>query len=175
MVRDTKIIALQSALWLASVKTQKKIVLFYCPAADKFVNEYYPIPKAEERHRHGTNWLRSELAYTADRAYRLFIRLFSEQAIFDKPLTVHDFYRYANLYFNTYPSDDMSTNRLHYLIQSIRDGEVVVMGNCKKCNQPFIAHRNDCLSRVCGVCKRTESVKTEMLLAAANVAVIETA
>lgn len=163
MVKDNKIIALEASLWLASLNTQKKIVLFYYPAAARFIDSYYSNVKLNEGHRSGTNWLRGELAYTADRAYRLFVKIFSQQAILDKPLTVHDFYRFCTLYFNTYPKDDMSTNRLHYLIQSIRDGEVVEMGGCKKCNQSFIVHRNDCLIKVCGVCKRSDLIKSESL------------
>lgn len=162
MVMDPKIAALQSATWLAQLKTQKKIVLFYYPPAMKFIGDYYPLAKGDEKHREGNFWVRSELAYTADRAYRLFLQLFPKGAIQNKPLTIHDFHRYCELYFNTYPNDEMSTNRLHFFIQSIREGEVVEMGKCNSCHQPYVVYRHDCQIKTCGVCRRRESVQAEI-------------
>ncbi len=173
MVKDTKLQALSSAIWLATQKTQKKIVLSYYPMASRFINEHYPLAKGDERHREGNFWVRSDLAYTADRAYRLFLELFPGEAIVSKPLTVIDFARYSQLYFNTYPNDDMSTNRLHFFIQSIRDGEVVRMKKCKCCDKPYVVHRNDCQIQICGICRRKEAIKAEMeiSLAASKLAV----
>lgn len=161
MMIDPKILALQYATWLAKQKTQKKIVTFYYPPAAKFIGDYYPLAKGEEKHRVGDFWVRSELAYTADRAYRLFIKLFPNDAIHNKPLTINDFCRFCELYFNTYPNDEMSTNRLHFFIQSVRDGEIIEMGKCQCCGQPYVVYRHDCQLKTCGVCRRREAVKAQ--------------
>lgn len=160
MALDPKLQALEAALWLASQKTQKKIVLFYNPAASGLIAEYYPLAKGDERHRVGEYWVRSEqAAYTADRAYRLFIKLFSAEAIKNKPLTVVEFSRFCKLYFNSYPNDDMSTNRLHFFIQAIREGVIVEMTKCKCCGEPYVVHRFDCQLKTCGVCRRRDAIK----------------
>lgn len=142
---------IMAARWLAQNGTNKHILEGMIPLSEKNVKEFYrSAPKSP--HRYGTHWLRCEGAYMADRAYRLFIQLFGNSAL-SKPLSVIEFSLYCQTYLTKFPSDDMSSNRLHYLIQSIRNGDAVVKDTCSCCGLPFVVHRDESIEKVCNICR----------------------
>ncbi len=159
MTTNNSIRCLEAAIWLAEQKTEKIIITNYYLPAKNYIRSYYPLKKGEAKHRNGTLWVRSDLAYTADRALRVFEFIFSEIAMKDKVLSIIDFMHFCETYFCRYPKDDMSTTRLHYLIAAIRTGDIHVHRGCRKCNQAYVTHKADCIRRVCGACTRNEVIQ----------------
>jgi hypothetical protein len=142
-----------AAEFLIEHGTEKKITLAFCGKLSGYIeNQYAQVNFASKKHRAGTNWLRSDSAFVGVRALRLIERLFKCNKC-DRPLTAAEFHTLCNCYFTQYPMDeDMSTNRMHYLIQSIRNGEVLVHDNCSTCHKSFLTHREEAHHRKCSFC-----------------------
>ena len=142
---------IQAAKWLAENGTKKHIIECLIPLSDKYLKDIYKTaPKS--KHRYGNHWLRCESAYMADRAYRLFILLFGSEAV-NKPINIIELTLFCQTYFTKFPSDEMSTDRLHYLILSIRNGDAIIKEKCNCCGQPFVLHRDESFERTCHICK----------------------
>lgn len=147
--------SIKAAQWLAENGTEKVIIESLLPKSEKFLKESFKIAK-KNKHRFGIYWIRdSNFNFMADRAYRLFIDLFSAEGLVRR-LSVVEFSLYCQTYLTKYPQDEMSANRLHYLIQAIRTGDVVVISSCKCCAQPFVVHRYECLDKICHICRLLE-------------------
>lgn len=147
MYKELEVI--EAVQWLAAKGTAETIIKGYTAIPDGY---YKDLCTDKAKHRNGTHWLRGDEAFEADRMYRLFTHLFGEKAL-NKVLDVVEFTMLCKTYMVKFPSTEISTNRIHYLILSIRNGSAVVKPKCKSCGQPFIVHRDECLEKTCHICK----------------------
>ena len=133
--------------------TQKKITMQYCSNVHGFTEKSYAgIEYVKPKHRQGTHWLKSDGLYVADRALRLFLKMFTVKKL-DRILTYNEYHKLCETYMTMFPQDDeMSTNRMHYLIDSIRRQDVTVHESCKCCKKYFITHRDKSNARICSIC-----------------------
>lgn len=149
MNREAEIIT--AAQYLAAAGTARHIIQALTDIRKEYWDDIYK--RADKIiHRYGTHWMRTEAAYTGDRALRLLIELFSI-SVLDRPLSLIDLVLAEQTYKIKYPSDEMSTNRIYYMIQSIRNGDAVVVERCKSCGHPFVVHRHDAVESKCNICK----------------------
>lgn len=134
--------------------TQKKITMQYCGNVRGFTEQAYAgIECVKPKHRQGTHWLKGDYLYVADRSLRLFVKMFNFQKL-DRVLHYTEYHKLCEAYMIVFPQDDeMSTNRMHYLVDSIRRRDVIVHESCKSCNKPFITHRDKSNKRVCSICE----------------------
>lgn len=146
---------ISAAQFLIKHGTQKKITMSYCGSLAGYVErEYGSGHHVTKKHRVGTHWLRGDSSYMGVRALRLMKKILGEKVL-DKPLNGPEFVSLCNTYFTNYPQDDeMTTNRMHYLIQAIRCGEVVVHKRCGCCHHQYITHRDEAHKRVCFICEK---------------------
>lgn len=139
--------------FLVAQGTEKKITLQYCGTLHGLTEREYLTKSVKPKHRAGTHWLKGEYRYIADRAIRLFIDTLG----FDKlnhRITASEFKKYSEIYFTVYPCDDeVSTNRLHYMINSIREHKALYHEACDKCNKPFVTHIDDYMKKSCHICE----------------------
>lgn len=154
-----KIQFLNAAIKLASFGAQKSVIACYYSNTNTIAPHFACDPRgAEYKHRDGNAWLRtsSPLAYTADRLYRLYTRMFSDNPTFCSRkfgiLELHDFFF---TYKMLYPSDIMSINRIHYWVKDMRSEQVFVSPSCDCCRQPFIFHPYD-IKKKCNICEAIE-------------------
>lgn len=133
--------------------TQKKIAMHYCGDLGGYTKKQYrAMGEMKPKHRAGTHWLKGDFLFVADRALRIFINMFGIEKL-DRILTEKEYRKLCTTYMTVYPMDDeMSTNRMHYLIDSIRRQDVVLHEACKCCGQPYVTHRDECFKRKCNVC-----------------------
>ncbi|MCI2286047.1 hypothetical protein L3081_24810 [Colwellia sp. MSW7] len=154
-----KVKYLNAAIELASYGAQKSVIACYYSNTATINPHFASDPRGPEyKHRDGNAWLRSSspLAYTADRLYRLYTRMFSDNPSFCSRkfgiLELHDFF---TTYKMLYPRDIMSVNRIHYWVKDMRSEQVFVAPSCKCCNQPFVFHPYD-IKKVCNLCVAIE-------------------
>jgi hypothetical protein len=146
----------ESAKWLAEQGTEQVIIRSLLPedVSKSLVSDYYI--KKKKAHRYGTHWLRCDESYTGTRVYRLLLKVY-DGALLHRKMSLIEFQTVCMAYFMQFPNDAMSTNRIHYLIQSIHTGDAIVNDKCTSCKQPFVTHRDDCLKRVCPICELLEN------------------
>jgi hypothetical protein len=144
--------SIYAAQWLAEQGTQQCIVeSMFGKSTAKLLKPFYKrAPK--NMHRYGVHWLRIDGAYQADRVYRLFVQIFGKDALSNAVNGV-DFAMFCQTYLAKFPSDDMSANRIHYLMQSILNGDAVVYQSCNCCGQPYVMHKDDKLFKTCNICR----------------------
>lgn len=150
MIKEAQ--SIHAAQWLAENGTQQCIVeSMFGKATAKLLKPFY---KREPKisHRYGVHWLRIEGAYQADRVYRLYIQMFGPNAL-STAMNGVDFAMFCQTYLAKFPSDDMSANRIHYLFQSILNGDAIVYPKCNSCGQPYVMHKDDKLFKSCHICR----------------------
>ncbi|MFT5725628.1 MAG: hypothetical protein ACI9JN_002754 [Bacteroidia bacterium] len=142
-----------AAEFLIAQGTQKKVISQYCNGIGNLYDSLCAqMPPVEQKHRYGTHWLRGESCLSATRAVRLIKSLFGTTHI-DHALIASEFVSLCECYAMKFPNDDsISPNRMHYLIQSIRSGEVLVHDSCKCCKKPYVTHRDDAHTAKCTNC-----------------------
>lgn len=151
--RNDLIGKITAAQYLAEHSTEKKITQLYCGTLNGYTLAYYK-GRVKSPHRVGCRWLLDQdVAYAGDRAIRLFIKMYGKARI-DSTLSAAEFVALCKNYMCLYPNDgkDMGTTRLHYMIDSIRNGYAFIKDHCKSCDQQFIVHRDDATRRVCRLC-----------------------
>lgn len=150
MFMSQEIEFIKAAQWLAQHGTAKNIMRSMMPKYERYVSVF-----GKPTQRHALNWVRSSDGFLGDRAIRLFAQLFTINAI-NKPMQITELCQFTQTYITRYPSDEMTANRLHYMIQSIRSGEFIVKEKCKCCGKIFVVHRDDSLQKECHICKTIE-------------------
>jgi hypothetical protein len=144
---------IEAARFMVQMATEKKITMQYCGTLHGLTDREYSTSKLKPKHRAGTHWLRGDNRYMADRLIRLFKNLFGLEKL-NSRLSAVEFADLCRTYFTVYPCDDeISTNRVHYLIDAVRERKAVVHKQCKCCGQPFVTHISDSHKSICQICE----------------------
>lgn len=141
---DPKLKVINAAMFLAENGAQKKIIQGYIGSSNcvRGLALSYGSDPLNYEHRAGIKWIRDTfLAVIADRAYRLFTRMFfkSVNDIFD----IVELQSWYLTYRGLYPGDEVSINRLHYLLSSLRAKDIVIIDRCNICGEEYIIHPHD--------------------------------
>lgn len=156
MLTDARLELFEAAKWLAQNGTEKVIIKSLIPddVSKNLASGFYS--RNDLGHRYGTHWLRCEDGYTGTRVYRLIMKIYGSEFL-QRKMGLVEFRTISEAYFMQFPEDAMSTNRIHYLIQSLLTGDAIVNEKCRTCSKPYVTHRDDCLKRDCPICEMLES------------------
>lgn len=160
--QDDRVISSLAAICLAKSSTHKKIIKLYTNIDASTLNMYH-VPKHPRGwdHRDSELWTKSHDAVFAVRAHRLFIRLFAKNPDYSLPLRAIDLWEWYQTYSTLYPEDEVTANRLHYIVQMLREGKLRIKSDenaCEKCGNSYVVHRELYAYKACPICRRVESV-----------------
>ena len=156
MINDDRMTANLAVIHLAQAATHKKIIRHYAPTVDPKLLQMYHVGTHPMgwNHRESEVWTKTEDALFAVRAHRLFIQLFPNNTDYSMKLSAKDLYEWFFCYSQIYPNDEMTTNRLHYMVGMVRDLRLRIKENCAYCHQSYVIHQDMYTQQECAVCKR---------------------
>jgi hypothetical protein len=115
-------------------------------------------------HRNGANWLINRYsALLADRVVRMYIRMFGDIES-PKPMTPFQLLDITRAYLAIYPNDDMSANRIYYLVHQLKSASsennsgLAIEPQCATCKKPFVVLTKH---RSCTSCVLLKSAKKD--------------
>lgn len=158
MITDERLLANLAAANLAKASIAKKILKLYAPSFDGKLLDSFHVkdhPKGWT-HRTSETWTKAEQAIYAVRAHRIFIALFVANRDYQMTLSVQDLWDWFFTYTQLYPADEMTPNRLHYMIGMIRSGTLRIKESCSTCNLPFVVHQDNYTQADCAICRRVK-------------------
>lgn len=119
---DDRMIGKLAAINLAMIATHKKVIRSVAPEIDPATLKQYHQPKHPRGwdHRYSEIWTKNHQSVLAVRAHRVFISLFAKNQNYDLPLRAVDLWDWYQTYAILYPHDEMTANRMHYMVQMIR-------------------------------------------------------
>lgn len=159
--QDDRVISNLAAICLAKHSTHKKVIKLYTNIDAATLNMYHVAkhPRGWD-HRDSELWTKNQDAVFAVRAHRLFIRLFAKNLDYALPLRAVDLWEWYQTYSLLYPEDEVTANRLHYIVQMVREGKLRVKAGehaCESCGNSYVVHRELYAYKSCPICRRVES------------------
>jgi hypothetical protein len=135
---------------LACFGIEKRLIKQISNINPRIFEDYYNVFNAKP-HREGMSWLSyCAEGYLADRVIRLYEKVICTPIDNPKSLTPKELLKLTKIYFSLYPNDDMSVNRIYYLIRSIKAGIVGVERECNGCGKVYHVHGEP--GDNCGTC-----------------------
>jgi hypothetical protein len=133
--------------------------------------QYYAGPAdGQKRQRVSEGWMRGKESYLIVRAHRIFIRLFPNNEDYSRLISVCDLWSFFQAYVTLYPQDNMTPNRLHYMIEKVRARRLRIMKECTSCGKPFLLHEEEFTWLPCVVCEITKTALSAQNVQLAKVA-----
>lgn len=163
MITDERMLANLAAANLAKASISKSILKLYAPKFDSKLLELFHVMEHPKgwTHRTSETWTKSDEAIYAVRAHRLFIAIFVANRDYQKTLAVQDLWEWFFTYSQLYPEDEMTPNRMHYMIGMIRAGTLRIKESCVTCNLPFVIHQDNFTHTECAICRRIRNYQSE--------------
>lgn len=160
MITDERMLANLAAINLAKASINKVILKLYAPQFDQRLLQMFHVkdhPKGWV-HRTSETWTKSDEAVFAVRAHRIFIEIFAANRDYQMTLGAQDLWEWYFTYSQLYPADEMTPNRLHYMISMIRSGTLRIKESCSHCNQTYVIHQDMYTLSDCAICRRVKSI-----------------
>lgn len=149
---------------LACFGIEKRLIKHYSNlnprVFDDYYNSYSVVP-----HREGMTWIKSPYeSHLGDRVIRVYEHVVGIEASDECEITPKQLLEVTKAYLAIYPRDDMSVNRIYYLLRSIKAGIVGIERSCITCHKPY--HVHGIPGRKCGMCnilaKRNKTPRNEI-------------
>ncbi len=152
---DDRMIGKLAAINLAMIATHKKVIRSVAPEIDPATLKQYHQPKHPRGwdHRYSEIWTKNHQSVLAVRAHRVFISLFAKNQNYDLPLRAVDLWDWYQTYAILYPHDEMTANRMHYMVQMIRSDKLRIKPCCSSCGQSFVVHQELWAYTSCPICR----------------------
>lgn len=152
---DDRMIGRLAAINLALSATHKKVIKSVAPEIDPATLNQYHQPKHPRGwdHRYSEIWTKNQQSVLAVRAHRVFISLFAKNQNYDLPLRAIDLWDWYQTYAILYPHDEMTANRMHYMVQMIRSDKLRIKPCCSSCGQSFVVHQELWAYTSCPICR----------------------
>jgi hypothetical protein len=166
LTTDDRLLSELAAINLAKASISKSILETYQPKVDKRV--WLKFHAAEHprglKHRTSEGWAKADTDFIVVRAHRIFIEIFALNRDYAKDLRVQDLWDWYFTYTQLYPNDDMTPNRLHYMIGMIRANTLRIKECCTTCGKSFVIHQDMFTLTDCAICRRVNTQISEQLL-----------
>ncbi|WP_240224680.1 hypothetical protein [Rheinheimera hassiensis] len=158
---DQRMQSLLAACHLAKFGMNENLLNIYYPLDKGMYKQYYAGPAdGQKRQRVSEGWMRGKEAYLIVRAHRIFIHLFPGNEDYSRLISVTDLWCFFQAYVTLYPQDNMTPNRMHYMIEKVRARRLRIMKECCSCGKPFLLHEEEFTWLPCAVCEITKTALT---------------
>lgn len=164
---DERLIATMAAMKLAGASTSKSIIAHYAPnfdTASLLAHHVKDHPRGWN-HRQSEAWTKTDDAVYAVRAHRLFCDIFENNRDYEMKLTAKDLWDWYFTYTMIYPQDEMTANRMHYMVGLVREGKLRIKPACNNCGKGYVVHRDQYIYDDCAICRKIATVQAQLELA----------